>query len=343
MAERSPRRVVVAVLQYAVGIGLLAWLLATIDLGNVATLLSRLDARTIAALLAVTATGLFARFYTWHAVIDPLEPVRYRAAASVDLIVLFVNQLLPSRLTGRVAAPFVVVAETGASRADAAAAAGVHTGMYAVYYGAVSLAGLVLALDRLRTGLVVVLALSTGLYLGAGAVVLLAGTFPAPLERLVDWVARFARPVPLLGERVVAAQRRLSGFVAASTVSFGELTAAPGVWARYAVGWTGSVVLAPGLRVWLLLSGFGVVFEPAPLLALYLVTAYSVTLLPLTPGGIGVTEATATAVFVGLGVPAEAAVPVVVLDRFIGVYLPALGGWYPSVRLERSLLATGEG
>lgn len=342
MVERRPRRIAVAVLQYAVGVGLLAWLLATVDLGAVASLLSRLDARTVAALLAVTVTGLGARFYTWHAVIDPLEPVRYRAAASVDLIVLFVNQLLPSRITGRVAAPFVVVAETGASRADAAAAAGVHTGMYAVYYGAVSLVGLALAADRLRTGLVVVLALSTGLYIGAGAVVLLAGTFPAPLERLVAWAARLARPIPVVGERVGAVERRLSEFVAASTASFGELTAAPGVWARYAVGWSGSVVLAPGIRIWLLLSGFGVVFQPAPLLALYLVTAYSVTLLPLTPGGIGVTEATATAVFVALGVPAGAAVPVVVLDRFLGVYLPALVGWYPSVRLDRSLLAPGE-
>ncbi len=342
MAERSLRRVAVVGLQYAVGIGLFVWLLATVDLGSVAALLSRLDARTAAALLAVTAAGLCARFYTWYAVIDPLEPVRYRAAASVDLIVLFVNQLLPSRLTGRVAAPFVVVAETGASRADAAAAAGVHTGMYAVCYGAVSLVGLVLALNRLPAGLVVLLVLSTGLYIGAGAVVLLAGTNPAPLERLVDWAARLARPVPVVGERVAAAEQRLRGFLSASTASFGELTAAPGVWVRYAVGWTVSVVLAPGVRIWLLLSGFGVAFEPAPLLALYLVTAYSVTLLPLTPGGIGLTEATATAVFVALGIPAGAAVSVVVLDRFLGVYLPALAGWYPSVRLERSLLAAGE-
>jgi uncharacterized protein (TIRG00374 family) len=83
---------------------------------------------------------------------------------------------------------------------------------------------------------------------------------------------------------------------------------------------------------------FGVTVQPAILLPLYLVTAYSVTLLPLTPGGIGVTEATATAVFVSLDVPSAVIIPVIFLDRFLGVYLPALVGWYPSLDMDLSAL-----
>ena len=73
-------------------------------------------------------------------------------------------------------------------------------------------------------------------------------------------------------------------------------------------------------------------------LPLYLVTAYSITLLPLTPGGIGVTEATAVAVFAGLGIPESVAIPVIFLDRFLGVYLPALLGWYPATDVDVSVL-----
>ncbi len=70
------------------------------------------------------------------------------------------------------------------------------------------------------------------------------------------------------------------------------------MWLRYAVGWAVDLVLAPGVRVGLLLGSFGVAFEPLVALPLYLLVAYTVTLLPLTPGGIGIAEATATAVFV---------------------------------------------
>jgi len=89
--------------------------------------------------------------------------------------------------------------------------------------------------------------------------------------------------------------------------------------------------------VFLLFGSFGVSVDPL-LLPLYLVTAYSITLLPLTPGGIGVTEATAVAVFAGLGLPEAVVIPVVFLDRFLGVYLPALVGWYPTTKLDVSVL-----
>jgi uncharacterized protein (TIRG00374 family) len=128
-------------------------------------------------------------------------------------------------------------------------------------------------------------------------------------------------------------------FTTASTVSFRALTTDPRIWFHYGVGWLGALVLAPGLRVLLLLWGFGSGFEPAILLPIVLVAAYSVTLLPLTPGGVGVTEATATAVFVALGVPSDVIVPVILIDRLLGTYLPAVAGWYPTLKVDVSSLA----
>jgi len=342
--RRSLRALAFTTLQYGVALAALAWVVLQVEPGAALARLARLDLPALAALVAVTLVGLAARFYTWQAVLAPVHPVGFRTAASTDLIVNFVNQLLPSRLSGRVAAPFVLRSQTGMAYADAAAVSGVHTGVYAVYYGLTAAAGLGLAvaLTGLSTGLVLLLALSTGLYLAAGVVVLLAGTNLRLLDPLMAWLAGTASRLPRVGDRAAERVRGLLAFTEASTDSVRQLVADPGVWARYALGWLVALVLAPGLRVLLLFGALGVAFEPAALLPLYLVTAYSVTLLPLTPGGVGVTEATATAVFVALGVPGEAVVPVVVVDRTLGVYLPAVAGWYPSLSLDLSDLSPGQ-
>ena len=97
-----------------------------------------------------------------------------------------------------------------------------------------------------------------------------------------------------------------------------------------------AMIVVPGVRTWLLLNAAGVEFSPPVLLPVALVTAYAVTLLPLTPGGVGVAEASATLVLAALGIPASVAAPTILIDRFLGVYLPAFAGWVPAMRLDIS-------
>lgn len=325
--------------KYAIGIVALAWMLEQVTFEQVWTLLHDVEAETLLVVLLVTGVGLVARFYTWHVLCNRFQRTRFVAAANTDLIVNFVNQLLPSRLSGRAVAPFVVRNESGITYTGSIAVAGVHTGLYALLYGAVSLIGVTLGHRQFSTAILLVLLLSTMLYMAAGAIVLLAGTH---LDAMDAFTARLKgiKRAPLIGERLSSLVEKFPEFAEASAVSFSELSYDPKVLVRYSMGWIGAMMLAPGLRVWLLLSALGTSFEPAILLPVYLVTSYSVTLLPLTPGGIGITEATATAVFVALGVPSTVIVPVVFLDRFLGVYLPALAGWYPSLRVDFSALAT---
>jgi len=333
----SRRDIAVSVLQYGVGIAALAFLLSQVDVGTVSARLRATDPAVLVAVVLVTVGGVLARFDTWRAVVAPFARIRLLTAGRVDLAVNFVNQLLPSRLSGRLAAPFVLKAETGIDYGDATAAAGAHTGIYAVCYGVVSAAGLVAVAGRVSTGLLVLLALSTALYLVAGLVVLLAGMNLTVLDRLVGFLAALAEPVPRVGPALADRIRAVPDVTESSADAFGRISTDPRIWLRYAVGWAGALVVAPGARVWLLFLSFGATVDPL-LLPLYLVTAYSITLLPLTPGGIGVTEATATAVFVGLGVPEAAVIPVIFLDRFLGVYLPALVGWYPTLDTDLSVL-----
>jgi len=342
MRRRSPRSLALAAARYGLALAALAWVATQVRLPAVLDLLGRLDAATIAGLLAVTVVGLLGRFDTWRVVIGEVRSVSLRTAAETDLVVNFVNQLLPSRLSGRVAAPFVLRSKTGMAYTDAVAVSGVHTGVYAVLYGLTAAVGLGLAVTRLSAGVALLLALSTGLYVASGAAVLLAGANLTVLDRVLGWVAGLCRRLPRVGAALADRVESLFEFTASVAAAFRRLGATPGLWARYAVGWTLALVVAPGVRVLLLFGAFGVAFEPAVLLPLYLVAAYSVTLLPLTPGGIGVTEATATVVFVALGVPSEVVVPVILIDRFLGVYLPALGGWYPSLGIDRADLTSGE-
>ena len=340
MVQKRVRDVAVTIAQYGIALAALAWAVSQADPGEAATLFVGLDAVTIVALLVVTVVGLLARFSTWQATLRPIERTDLWTAGSVDLVVNFVNQLLPSRLTGRLAAPFVLRSKVGLSYADATAVLGIHTALYALLYGAVGLGGLVLAFRRLPIGLGLLLALSIGLYIVAGAGVLAVGT---NLKRL-DWVfsgtTRLLGRLPRIGDALAARADEAVTFTSDSRDGFRKLAGDPRLWARYAAGWLAAMVLAPGVRVWLLLAAFGVSFEPLALLPVYLVMAYSVTLLPLTPGGFGITEATTTAVFVALGVPSAAIVPVVFADRFLGVYLPALAGWYPSLGIDRASLRT---
>ncbi|WP_199243374.1 lysylphosphatidylglycerol synthase transmembrane domain-containing protein [Halopenitus persicus] len=342
MFDRSRRDLAIAALQYGLGLVALAWVLSQIEFGTVLGHLGGLGSGALATIVAVSVLGLLGRVYSWQVLMARVGAGSFRAAASVDLAVYFLNQLLPSRLSGRVAAPFVLRSRTGMAYADGASVAGVHTGIYAVLYGAVAAVGVVAAAPRLPGGILLLLALSTGLYLAAGGAVLLAGINLPLLDRLVDVLEALVGRIPRVGAAAADRVGGLREFTAAASTSFRRLAVDPGLWAKYALGWTAFAVVAPGGRVLVLLAAFGAPFEPALLLPLYLVAAYSVTLLPLTPGGIGVTEATTTVVFVALGVPEGIAASVVLLDRFLGVYLPALAGWYPAASLDREALTTGE-
>jgi uncharacterized protein (TIRG00374 family) len=329
--------------QYLLGAIAFVWVLRQIEWERAASLLSDVSLGTAAALVVVSAIGLLAALWMWHVLLDSVQDTHFRAAADTGLIVRFINNLLPSRLSGRAVAPYVVHNRTGMAYSGAVAVAGVHTGLYALLYGFVALVGLVLGAGRLSLALALVLVLSTALYAAAGTAVLLAGIHLGTVERIAGALETVASRVPVIGDRLSALTGKLPAFSAASADTFCALLGDPTAVLSYAAGFVLARLVAPGLRVWLVFEGLGIGFEPALFLPIYLVMAYSVTLLPLTPGGVGVTEATATAVFVALGVPETVVVPAVFIDRLLGTYLPALVGWYPSLRIDLSDLVKSPG
>ncbi|WP_161625194.1 lysylphosphatidylglycerol synthase transmembrane domain-containing protein [Halosimplex carlsbadense] len=343
-AGRNWRRRAVGVLQWAVALGAFWYVARGVDWTATAAELAGLDAAVVGGVVAVTVLEFGSRFSMWHALLNGLERTGLATTARVDLVIKFVNHVLPSKASGHSVAPLVVRYYTDADWTDAVSVAGLNTGLYAALYGVVALLGLALFATRLGGGWLLVILLSTAIYLAAGGLVLLAGRRMDAAGRLASRLQGALGRVPRVGGRLADFAGALPSFTADSASAFRRLSARPSVVGVYALGWVGTLMLFPGLRVWLLLTGLGGEFAPAALLPVVLVTAYSVTVLPLTPGGVGVAEASATAVLVALGVAPELAPVVVLVDRTFGVYLPAVIGWLPAANVDLGdLLARGDG
>lgn len=333
-SEGGYRRRLLIVLQWAVALGAFWYVARGVDWAGAASDLAGIPAVVVLAVLGITALEFGSRFSMWYALLSGRVGVSLATTARIDLTIKFINHLIPSKASGHSVAPLILRHYTDSDWPEAVSIAGLNTGLYAALYGVVALAGLAVFAPRLGPGWLLVIALSTGIYLAAGAVVLLAGRRLDVAGQLIGRLEGLLGRVPKVGDRLGGLAAALPTFGADSAAAFGERSGRPEVLLGYGLGWAGTLMLFPGLRVWLLLDALGETFTPAVLLPVVLVTAYSVTVLPLTPGGVGVAEASSTAVFVALGVAPGVAAVVVLVDRVLGVYLPAVLGWLPVATLD---------
>jgi uncharacterized protein (TIRG00374 family) len=328
------RRRLLVVVQWAVALGAFWYVARGVDWAGATSDLAAVPAVVVLAILGITALEFGSRFSMWYALLSGRVGVSLATTARIDLTIKFINHVIPSKASGHSIAPLILRHYTDSDWPEAVSIAGLNTGLYAGLYGVVALAGLGVFAPRLAPGWLLVIALSTGVYLAAGTVVLLAGRRLDVAGRLIGRLEGLLGRIPRVGDRLGGLAAVLPTFGADSAAAFRERSGQPGVLLAYTLGWAGTLMIFPGLRVWLLLDALGGTFTPAVLLPVVLVTAYSVTVLPLTPGGVGVAEASSTAVFVALGVAPEIAAVVVLVDRVLGVYLPAVLGWLPVATLD---------
>ncbi|RRJ33576.1 lysylphosphatidylglycerol synthase transmembrane domain-containing protein [Halocatena pleomorpha] len=327
--------------QYALGGAALLWLVLNAEWERVLTVIDGIHYGVVVVILAASVAETLSRFSMWHVLLNGISTTPFSTAARTTLITNFVNQLLPSRLSGRSIAPLVLRHYTRRDWSEVVTIAGVHTALYAVCNGLVAAIGLALFVSEFSPGLLIVLAGSVALYLFVGIGSLIAGWRFDSVGQLAGAARERAERIPLVSKGLSAVVGRLPSFSDGITDVFDTLLTDYRVIGLYASGWVASRMVFPGVRVWLLLDALNVEFSPV-MLPVVLVTAYSVTLLPITPGGIGVAEASATLVFGALGVAEPIIAPVILVDRFLSVYLPSLAGWYPVTRLDLTAIATDE-
>ncbi|MEF8784284.1 MAG: lysylphosphatidylglycerol synthase transmembrane domain-containing protein [Haloarculaceae archaeon] len=341
MTSRSRKRLLTAV-QWGLTIVAFWYVARTVSWRNTLQLLVDIDPLILLAVGGVTVLEFGARFSQWWILLNALESTPLSTVIRIDLVIKFINHIIPSKVSGHSIAPVVVRHYTEIAWTEAVTISGLKTGLYATLYGLVALCGLGLFLARLPGGLTVVILLSTGLYAVVGVLVLFAGRRLELAGVLFARLERVAARVPRIGSQLAGLVGKLPTFTEDSAALFRDLSARPNVVVPYALAWAGTLMVFPGIRVGLLLTGLGGSFTPIWLLPVVLVMAYSVTVLPLTPGGVGVAEASATLVFVSLGVSEELAIAVVLVDRVFGVYLPALLGAIPMADLDLATLLSSE-
>lgn len=323
-----------AVLGYGLAVALLGWVLATANLGETFALLAEFPIPVMIAVLAISAIGLVPQVWMWMALMESFENARFIDLLQADLVIKFVNNLFPSRFSGRSMAPLAIRHFTGSEWASATAATGAHTGLYATCYSVASIIGVLLLAPRLGFGILLVIVLSTAIYVMVAVTIISVGWHLERFEPLLHSVGSWLERLPLVGSRVRDAITGITGVIGDSADRFRSLLRQWTVVAGFGGAWVLALMVFPGIRVFLLFSGLGVPPHDPWLLPFYLIPAYAITILPLTPGGIGVAEATSTLVFVAIGYPTHVVVPVIVLDRFLGIYLPALAGWYPTTTID---------
>jgi uncharacterized protein (TIRG00374 family) len=321
---------IIVFLQYGIGVALLGWIVYRANWERLIQLLSNISAVTLLAVVVVSVVALVFRIGMWHVILKPISPVSFRDSAIIDLVVNFINQLFPSRLAGRSAAPFVVAKNTNLEIGTATTVVGLNTALYAIVYGVAAVLGTMLAFRSLSLPLFGLLLGSSGLYIAIGIGITFAWYKIDLVNKFLTWVMAKLGGIPLLKSYIHP--DKLPKFIDQLTGVDNHIFSS-GTISKYIILWLGSLMVFPGVRIWLLFESLGTTFTPVVLLPFYLVAAYSVTLLPLTPGSMGVTEVAAAFVFFSLGVPYEVAVSAVFFDRLFGTYLPALIGWIPTIRM----------
>ena len=95
-------------------------------------------------------------------------------------------------------------------------------------------------------------------------------------------------------------------------------------------------VLLEGFRMWLLLLSFGVKFD-FRLILIIPSLVYSVTVLPVSIGGLGISELSGIVVLQIFGISPEIALSVIFLDRFLFSYWGIVFGWIfvPYMKIPR--------
>lgn len=341
MTARWKRRLITA-LQWGLTVVAFWYVARGVSWRKTLGLLAGVDLWILAVVGVVTVLEFGTRFTQWWVLLNGIGATHLVTAARIDLVIKFVNHIIPSKVSGHSIAPLVVRHYTDSEWTDAVTVSGLNTGLYAMLYGVVAIAGLALFLPRLSGGLVVVILLSTAVYAVVGVLVLLAGRRLELAGALFQRLERLVVRVPRIGGQLAGLVGKLPTFTEESAAVFRDLSARPSVVVPYALAWAGTLMIFPGLRVALVLTGLGGSFTPLWLLPVVLVMAYSVTVLPLTPGGVGIAEASATLVLVSLGVSEELAIAVVLVDRVFGVYLPALLGAIPMADLDLATLLSSE-
>ena len=291
-----------------VSIGILTYLLWQIPVQEVAATIPRLGIAPAAALSGLLALEVFLSTLSIFILATYYTDLTFCRMFKIDAANFIANIFIPSRLGSVISMPVLIDRYTSANKAEGAVIQTTQMVIVTVVTGGTAGVGWLIFQDMFSTEMSLTLALCVALYLGF-PVAVVAGILLSDVAIVRRHIIS-RLPIPEVQQGTRIDPRRL-------LASSGCLIAAR--------------VIVAAARLWILSIVFGLDLGLLEMLFVP-VLMYSVTVLPISLGGIGVAEASGTAVISALGVPVAVAATVVFIDRIFTTYLP-LVGFYTYVNL----------
>ena len=315
-------------------IGLLLFYLALghLDYDKLAGLLAGTRSWLILLSLGITVLHIFVLVVIRTRLVNFLGPVDLLAVLKTYFSTIYFINILPSRAGGLVGEPWGLHSFSRGKIGfnDALAFCLVITSAQNIRKIILTVTGLILFFRMLPEYYAVIIILAVALYAGYTAMIISAVLMS---DRIEAMIGRRERLIP----------RRIRAFLL-SLCNVGRQTAA-GIKKFLSHGFRVfsalSVLLIistlfESFRLWVLLRAFGVDFDFFYLLLIPSL-AYSVTALPISLGGFGITEVSGLLVFKAFGLSPEIALAAVFLDRSLSTYWTFLVGalLVPFIKLPR--------
>jgi len=295
--ERIDRDHVILITKVAV-IVFCGWYLSRqISLGDLLLAISSLGVATFGVVSVVVALQNVSSSLVLHKLGKAYGDVKFRTIFTIDAMAYIANSFIPSRAGALLVFPALTDRYTPISKVEGLNVKALHFGLLGAATGVFALVAGVMFHTSLPPELLLPLGVAIGAYFFVASGVAAARILPTS-SLLNRYLPKKLAP-PSEGIRRVPA------------VLLGQA----------AVFVLISDILLLGVRFGLIASEMGVSF-PLTWYMLIPVLAYSISILPISIGGIGVTEATATAILISLGIDPETATVVVLLDRMLGSYIP---------------------
>jgi len=254
----------------------------------------------------------------------------------IQLSTLSVSHCVPGGSAAGSTLGYRLLTSSGADRTDVGFALATQSLGSAVVLNAIFWVALVVSLPVWGFNPLYLTAAVIGALLVGGFVALVLA-FTRGEERAAEVICRIAEHLPLVDPNTV---RRL--FVALG-LRIRTLATQRAVLLR-AVAWASANWLLDAASLWVFVGAFGHWVNPDGLLVAYGL-ANVLAAIPITPGGLGVVEATLTTALVGFGTTRNVAILGVVAYRLVNFWLPIPvgGAAYVSLQVDSKAASSGRG
>jgi putative heme transporter len=307
---------------------------------RVAHLVMEVNPLLLLAGVGLEAASLLSYAQLTRTVLPARSKVSLFTILRVELTTLSVSHCAPGGSATGAAIGYKLLTQAGAGGGDAGFALALQAIWSALILNVILWIALIVSIPVYGFSAVYLLAAAVGVALLVVTVTLFLGLTRGEL-RMADAMEAAASRLPFVDAKA------LRGIFLKLSRRLNDLVAQRGVLIR-ASGWAAANWLLDAASLWVFIGAFGGWVSPDGLLVAYGL-AYVLAAIPITPGGLGVVEATLTSILVGFGTSRGVATLGVVAYRLINFWLPIpIGGLaYLSLQMDpgdpaqrRTLLAS---